>query len=288
MQSFNPHLKFLLKYGEIELLKSDVTTPIPDELPLDHPNWRKTDILIRKMKKRHRRYNELIKNMDALIEERKIGWNKNNDITAEEIIKQKEEKEDLKKKSISAYLEKARSRKKRVTEIGYSTDSLLVKSKEMNLIEKKILIPEVIYKKTRNAPNKNGHWTDFVKFEEKDEIRMSGNSPILIKKIQARCNTRKYYSDPENLKLQKHRTNIYIAGKKLEKQLELLEKIPKLVETRKKENEEKRIELNKKSAENYHKKKNDPEFKKKDKKQNKKFREKNPLYRKGYFLINKK
>ncbi len=146
---------------------------------------------------------------------------------------------------------------------------------------------EAIPKKTDIKERSKESWTKFLTDEETKMLVHMDPSSIEYKRLRSTCYTRRYYSDPENLKLQYARNKKYLQTKKIQKSEELKANMTDLLEDKKKKLEEKRKISNEKAKAYYHKMKNDPEFKKKEKEKNEKYRTEHKGYRKINYNLHK-
>jgi len=148
-------------------------------------------------------------------------------------------------------------------------------------------IGEIPIKEVWNKKEGGESWMKFLKDDEVKEIVKLNPSDELYQRIRQRCYIRKYYSDPENLKLQYKRNKKQWEKKRIEKKEGLKESLSSILEERKKEIDARR-EMNKeRSRERYHRIKNDPTFKEKEKENNKKYREEHKNYRKINHILRK-
>jgi len=161
-----------------------------------------------------------------------------------------------------------------------------VTQREKILMEFNAEIEEIPLKRIKKEKSKES-WTKFLTEEESKKLIHLDTSSDEYKRIRNTCYIRRYYTDPENLKLQYARNKKYSLEKKLEKSEELKENMASILEERKRKLEEARKTRNEKSIAYYHKIKNDPGFKKREKEKNEKYRTEHKGYRKINYRLHK-
>lgn len=127
--------------------------------------------------------------------------------------------------------------------------------------------------KTHESNYSKKSWMDFLSNEEAKKIALLDPTDPEYIRMRGTCYTRRYYSDPNNLKLQYARSSKYLQEKRSEKKEELQRSVVTLLEERKKSLEESRLKMNKECRERYHIKKLDPNFREKDRERSRKYRE---------------
>ena len=161
-----------------------------------------------------------------------------------------------------------------------------VYKREKILLEFKDNTEEIPHKEIKKERSKES-WTKFLTEEESKRLLHLDTSSDEYKRMRGNCYIRRYYSDPENLKLQYARNKKYSLEKKLEKSEELKENMASILEERKRKLEEVRRIRNKKATDYYHRIKTDPEFKSKEKEKNEKYRKEHKGYRKINYHLHK-
>ena len=181
-----------------------------------------------------------------------------------------------------AYIEKVLKRK---GEIKNNAPNLT--RPEKALLEFNPKMDKVPLKTFRNPKSEKLSWMKFLKEDEMKKLVTLSPSDALYQRIRSNCYNRKYYSDPENLKMQYQRNKQYRESKKIVEKKELEENIHALLVERKKKEDEQRLLSNEYSRQRYHRIKNDPEFKEKEKENNRKYREEHKNYRKINAVLRK-
>lgn len=158
--------------------------------------------------------------------------------------------------------------------------------KEKILLEFNANLETIPHKEVKKKRSKES-WTEFLSEEESKRLLHLDPSSEEYRRMRGNCYTRRYYSDPENLKLQYARNKKYSIEKRIEKSEELKKNMAFILEERKKKLEERRLKANEKSRAYYHKMKSDPEFKMKEKERNEKYRGEHRGYRKINYKLHK-
>ena len=134
-------------------------------------------------------------------------------------------------------------------------------------------------KKIPNEPSAINSWMDFLNEDERKQIIAIEHSDPLYQRIKNRCYIRRYYKDPENLKIHTLRLAKYRETKKLKKKEEFKKILPAILEERKKKLLEKKEQNKKNALEKYQVKKISPEYIESNKIRSKKYREEHKNYK---------